>query len=894
MARGTLTTLRRTRIAGAVIVLLALGANAIAGLSATAGQIPVDSRLVALMKRSCGGPPSKAARAHEYAAIRQMLTEAMPVKLSRDETPPPGALPAMIAQNETPSPSPPPSPEGTSSPQASASPEASGSPEAVPSSAGEATPTPSPTPTLLPIPKAPPPGPGQLIPPTPIGSPELSPPPLPSAQPTNSNTGPVFIERSSSPPQIPVKSPALGSAPSPSPSPAIPRPTLGPDSIVTVADKLYGSSDEHEPSDLVGNVHLFYTEGQIVGDRAHYDGDHTIAVTGHTYLVNRAQDSILYADKILFDTHTRRATLLKGQGESIEGVQQGKMHFGAESLVTRSDGVTHGERATFTTCENPHAGYHVEARTIDIIPGDKLIARKAVVFLGPTAIFYIPLLVIPLVEVADPRRQASFLPLIGYDSAEGYWIKLRIGFGTSNQYYGYYRVEYYTKRGLGLGYTAYIGAKDAHRYTTIDSYTIDDRTQDARLTNLTINDVETFSRRLRAQFGVSYQSDYGPDLPIPPSINISGSIIHQTGSISTENLEFQRAMQGTISDTYSIGFIDTLTLSQYIQQLISLTYSRFLGSGIQSDTFHIETDTHIFTKGADYNLTYDKTDYSSNPFGYDRLPELQILPHIGYGNFKFGPQLQFTIGEYAEPQNHFSTSRFQGELTESVYAKIFGNSDFSANYNITQDYYGTGDEKAFDQQSASLNTPIGNHIINSLNYNEQHPIGPTDVPFQLLDRLSGGSHSAQETIRFYNGDVYSFSLSDGTSFDRQAEGVTYQLNYRPSLKSYLIVGGFWTPGSGNGFNTTNVQAITPFGRDTSLEISTNVDWHNHNRLEDKNILLSRTVDNCYNLQFTYNQDLKQFAFNFVILAFPGQAAGFGIGGTSSGGINSIIPQNLSF
>jgi hypothetical protein len=894
LARGTLTTLRRTRIAGAVIVLLALGANAIAGLSATAGQIPVDSRLVALMKRSCGGPPSKAARAHEYAAIRQMLTEAMPVKLSRDETPPPGALPAMIAQNETPSPSPPPSPEGTSSPQASATPEASGSPEAVPSSAGEATPTPSPTPTLLPIPKAPPPGPGQLIPPTPIGSPELSPPPLPSAQPTNSNTGPVFIERSSSPPQIPVKSPALGAAPSASPSPAIPRPTLGPDSIVTVADKLYGSSDEHEPSDLVGNVHLFYTEGQIVGDRAHYDGDHTIAVTGHTYLVNRAQDSILYADKILFDTHTRRATLLKGQGESIEGVQQGKMHFGAESLVTRSDGVTHGEHATFTTCENPHAGYHVEARTIDIIPGDKLIARKAVVFLGPTAIFYIPLLVIPLVEVADPRRQASFLPLIGYDSAEGYWIKLRIGFGTSNQYYGYYRVEYYTKRGLGLGYTAYIGAKDAHRYTTIDSYTIDDRTQDARLTNLTINDVETFSRRLRAQFGVSYQSDYGPDLPIPPSINISGSIIHQTGSISTENLEFQRAMQGTISDTYSIGFIDTLTLSQYIQQLISLTYSRFLGSGIQSDTFHIETDTHIFTKGADYNLTYDKTDYSSNPFGYDRLPELQILPHIGYGNFKFGPQLQFTIGEYAEPQNHFSTSRFQGELTESVYAKIFGNSDFSANYNITQDYYGTGDEKAFDQQSASLNTPIGNHIINSLNYNEQHPIGPTDVPFQLLDRLSGGSHSAQETIRFYNGDVYSFSLSDGTSFDRQAEGVTYQLNYRPSLKSYLIVGGFWTPGSGNGFNTTNVQAITPFGRDTSLEISTNVDWHNHNRLEDKNILLSRTVDNCYNLQFTYNQDLKQFAFNFVILAFPGQAAGFGIGGTSSGGINSIIPQNLSF
>jgi hypothetical protein len=214
---------------------------------------------------------------------------------------------------------------------------------------------------------------------------------------------------------------------------------------------------------------------------------------------------------------------------------------------------------------------------------------------------------------------------------------------------------------------------------------------------------------------------------------------------------------------------------------------------------------------------------------------------------------------------------------------------------LTQDYYGTGDEKAFDQQNAALSTPIGNHLINSLTYNEQHPIGPPDVPFQLLDRLSGGSHGAQDVLRFYNGDIYSFSLSAGTSFDRQAQSINYQLNYRPSPRSYLIIGGFYQPGSGNGFETTNIQAITPFGRDTSLELTTNVDWHNHNRLIDKNILLSRTVDDCYNMQFTYNQDLKQFAFNIVILAFPGQGAGFGVGGTGgSSGVGGIIPQNLSF
>jgi hypothetical protein len=869
------------------MLLIALGANLCGQPPATASESDdLDPRFVKLMRESCGNP-SATQKAQERSAVHRLLADAMPVTVAQAPSPTP-------APGDTGSPAP--APADTSGATSPAPTDTSGaaSPQPSPTESASPSPTPTPSPTPLQIPKVPPPGPGELIPPTPAptGPVQMTPPPLPSASPGPGNSGPVFIERNSTPPAIPVKGGSPGPSASPTAPGASPRPTLGPDEIVTVADKLIGSSDETKPADLIGNVHLFYTEGQIVGDRAHYDGDHTIAVTGHTYLVNRNMDSILYADKILFDTRTRRATLLDGKGESIEGVQQGKLHFAAESLVTKSDGVTHGEHANFTTCENPHAGYHVEARTIDVMPGDKLIARKAVVFLGPTAILYLPLLIIPLVEVADPRRQASFLPLIGYDQAEGFWIKLKLGFGTSNQYYGYYRIEYFTKRGLGLGYTAYIGAKDHHRYTTIDSYTISDRTQDERLTNLSINDVETFSKRLRGQFGVQYQGDYGPNLPIPPSINISGSLIHQTGTISTENLEFQRSMQGTLSDTFSIGLIDTLTLSQYIQQQIDLTYSRFLGSGIASDTFHIQTNTHITTKGADYNLTYDKTDYSSNPFGYDRLPELQILPHINYGDLKFGPQIQFTIGEYAEPQNHFSTSRFQGQFNEAIYLKVFGNSDFSANYNLTQDYYGTGDEKAFDQQNAALSTPIGNHIINSITYNEQHPIGPADVPFQLLDNLSGGSHSLQDVIRFYNKNVYSFSLSDGTSFNRQAQSLTYQLNYQPSPKSYLIIGGFFQPGSGNGFETTNVQAITPFGRDTSLEVTTNVDWHNHNRLEDKTILLSKTVDNCYNMQFTYNQDLKQFAFNIVILAFPGQGAGFGLGGTTGAG--SIIPQNLAF
>ncbi len=343
-------------------------------------------------------------------------------------------------------------------------------PTAVPSGP---PPTPVPSGTPVPIPPVSPDGQGQLLLPTPqpTGTATPSPVPLPTTSPTSSASAPIPLVRSSgSPPPIPLGNPSplltpsAGGAANPSPEPstspsagpaagATPVPTLGPYQVVTVADRVAGYTDRTKPYDLDGNVHIFYTEGQVVGDHAHWDGDHTFTMTGHTYLINRNSDSILYADKILFDTNTRKATLLNGAGESTEGVAQGRLHYAAQQLTTTTAGVSHGERASFTTCERPHAGYHVEARSIDVTPGDKLVARKAVVFLGPLAIFYLPLLIIPLRSITDPRRRvSSFVPIVGYSQIEGFYIKARIAFAPSDTYYGYYTVEYYTKRGLLLGY----------------------------------------------------------------------------------------------------------------------------------------------------------------------------------------------------------------------------------------------------------------------------------------------------------------------------------------------------------------------------------------------------------------------------------------------------------
>ena len=114
---------------------------------------------------------------------------------------------------------------------------------------------------------------------------------------------------------------------------------------------------------------------------------------------------------------------------------------------------------------------------------------------------------------------------------------------------------------------------------------------------------------------------------------------------------------------------------------------------------------------------------------------------------------------------------------------------------------------------------------------------------------------------------------------------------RPSMRSYLLLGGSYVPGPGNGFFATNVQGITGLGHDTTLQFSTNIDWKNRARLNNKTMYLSKIIGNCYRTDLSYNQDLKAWNFAIAILAFPNQAIGGQIGTFNP---TAIIPGGLNY
>lgn len=747
----------------------------------------------------------------------------------------------------------------------------------------------TPVPTASPIaPVVPAPG-GPYATPFPTGSPE-GPPPVPSPTPAATGSpGPVELIRSSAPPSI---APAQPYGPAPSPS-AVPTgvPTLQPGYVAVMADKVTGSTKPGVPGDAIGNVHIFYRDDVLVGDRAHYDGVRTITVTGNPYIIDNAKDSVLYADKITFDTVSQKAELFHGRGESSQGVETGLVYFGAKDLKTDEHGVTHGTAATVTTCERPRAGYHLTGRTIDVYPGDRIVISKAVLWLGAAAVFFLPKVVIPLRTISDQRRRPQFFPEVGYNSYQGYYVRARLSFGATYNYYGYYTIEFYSKQGTTLGYNGSINNKNGKRSTNINVQRVQNRLENTVNYNASLQDQENFSQTLHGQFNYNYTGNYGPLINLPPSNTLQGNVSHTSGTES-QTYSFNHTSTGAQSTNDSYGFGDTRAWGTALQNNFTASLSRSqsaFGGFFSSNALGTVNDLlHWNAHGADYQLTFQKN-FAQNPYGINKEPELQIRPYTFFSHFIFPIAPTLTIGKYNEPQTPETTTR--ADLAWSMGPALYHvlGSDFSANVNVHQYAYGTGDLKASIQQTMSLNTQIGTHVTNSITYNEQNYNGPAAVPFATLDlQNSTNTKSAGDTLRLSNGNVYTLSLNFNTFFNGIAQPVSYDLMTRPSPRSYALLSGSFNPGPGQGFFPSLLQFSTPFGRGAFLQFQGTLDWKNKGRIENKSIYYSRIIGDCYEVQVAYNELSKQINVTVNLLAFPSRAATFGI--QTNG---SIIPSSFN-
>ncbi|TAM62382.1 hypothetical protein EPN52_00380 [bacterium] len=679
----------------------------------------------------------------------------------------------------------------------------------------------------------------------------------------------------------------------PTPAGPTPIPTLGPDQVAVIADRVTGTNAEHQPMDADGNVRVYYRDAILSGDHAHYDGDRTITLTGNPSLRNQRGDAVLNAQVITFDTVKGLATLTGGTGATTEGVEHGRLYYTGTRIEALRSGVTHIDQPSFTTCDVPKAGYHIAARSADLYPNDKLIARKAVLYLGLIPVAYIPVLVIGLA-----RRPARFVnsstPELGYTQTTGVFAKERLGFYRSDDWYGYYVLNYFQKLGMELGYVAFYRRADNRRSGSInfDDFNYNKLSGGQKRYNLAINDAENFSQRLRGNFAFTYNGNYGPFVYLPPSFSLNSSVSY-AGIRGQENYTFSRYQSGSQQANTAYGFTDSRQLSAHVSEQINISQSsnrNELFTTGNTDVLHLNSLTHVTERGFDADINVDKTNQTFLA-GIDKLPEITLRPHLrSFTRFPYS--LNFVLGRYHEFPTNVETSKEEANLTLGpVYYRVFNNTDFNMGVNVRQDVYGTGDEKAQITQNMALSSTFGRHVTNSLSYNEINTNGNRFGPFQTLDVLGGNSSSAQDVLRVFNQSYYNLTLSTGTSFNHIAQPVSYQLTLRPFSVAYVQLGGSYDP-SYSKFGPTNVQIATPFGHDSEIQIAANVFYggvFGQRGIRNKAIYYRHIVGNCYEVQLSYREDLKEFDATINLLAFPSRAASFGINQNGP-----IIPQSFTY
>jgi hypothetical protein len=323
-------------------------------------------------------------------------------------------------------------------------------------------------------------------------------------------------------------------------------------------------------------------------------------------------------------------------------------------------------------------------------------------------------------------------------------------------------------------------------------------------------------------------------------------------------------------------------------------------SGLSSFSNQSEFDylLQYTTAGADYQMEWDKI-YSQEAVGINKIPEFEVRPTDFFPHFFIPLSADLTGGEYSNPSGQgqpraLATWRVDANLVAGpLDLKVLG-SDFEATVTVDQYAYGTGDLKAAVEQDLSLTTPISQHIVNTITYNESNYNGPALVPFQYLDQQpTENTKNAQDMIRLFNDDIYAFSVGWATNFDGTALPLSYQLSARPSPRSVVLLSGSFIPGPGQGFETTNLQLSTPFGRDASLQFVTNINWRPSLGLgeffSDKIIYYTRTIGNCYQLLVLYNESQQAINVGLNLLAFPTQTAVFNIGQPQP-----VVPTTFNF
>ncbi len=591
----------------------------------------------------------------------------------------------------------------------------------------------------------------------------------PQTAPQNPQQG-TGVQDPNKPATQPTGFPPAGDADSRLPTPV----GGGGDNILRV---LSPGSKIHRTGDIVtitNKVHVLYKGYDIFGDEVVGNlRTNVFKVRGRASLIG--QDAVISGESIEvdFDLNKYRARKIDAElrPSMLDNQTLGSLYVrGDESFGT--DRHFTAFQSSLTTCELDHPHYLLDAKSMEIRPGKRVILRKATFELLGHRILTVPYLVIPL----DSKNE-RYRPEIGQTQEEGWFIKNTIGIpiGGTNTLASY--VDYYEKLGSGLGGRF---GYDAANYTGfIRAYSI---VGDAQSMEVVTGHMQRFGRSTFT-LDNNYQKRNIFNAPENTSIQTRASLMVPQASGMThfsftrnanESTNFQNTTQAfTISDQRTIGLnartnmdlswnrynstsgssstqreqLDLKLNGRYdmSQAMAELDYQRSIPIGENKNFFGAIERTPVFTLSTDSRRLLGRGNKTEFPFSSLLSVGQFTDPRVGDTLTRY--YFEFNLSHPDDGKKRFgvqSNARFQQKIYSDDTAQYVTNMNMGLRYSL-------GERSSFNVRYSYLQ-PEGYTPL-SIDRSSQTSYGTAELNYQASRRFQIGAQTGFDALRSREGQV---------------------------------------------------------------------------------------------------------------------------------------------
>lgn len=671
---------------------------------------------------------------------------------------------------------------------------------------------------------------------------------------------------------------------------------------------------ETKITELTGRVEIVQGDITLRADAAEIDEKtKTVSARGNINFIDPKNQ--ITGDYIFFNYDIEYFEILNPRGSVTSPKVQGRVFYrgniakGNKRKVKIYNGV-------MTTCEAYcRREYHVTAKDITIFPEKKIIARKAAFFIGNRRYLYFPVYVMSL---KDKRvEHVTF----GYDELNGFYFIARYPYIAKEDVTGWAILDHSTKRGDMYGAEH---EYDSKRLGGSGKLNFSNRSDE-----LTARSENLFYLAQAFAVGVAKGNlsfDRKSYLPMrggtTSNTNTTVFNVNRAGKKASHNFYLTKTDQhsGVDMSNMNMKYTQNLKYGRYTSNAnFDLTDSGRRGFGrnklLRTDytltrpfkffnstfrmikTFDVDGDSYTLDNNESVQFTQPELTLNFDPSKVTgALPGVLALLPLNKLSYTYG---KYTNGQRHNPINrtHLASKKIEAGASKTL---NFGKSvTLTPNHNFTQYFYSTTDAMYMFQNTVALNYAITQAHRLSFNYNNvrdsggvahapnrQSEVNNLGISFNAAKPKTSLSASVNRDYR-----THRYSTPINLRYVRQT---TQHSQFDLTTTYSLDNDEFGVTSTGYNFSRRNMKAtITGTWSTEDSELMQSQLTFNFRRNNGWTFDLTGSYDSvsfikrpllrqinavkrncCTEIQMSYQNDLSEFRFQYIILAFPTKRLGF--------------------